>query len=201
MTTTLSPMSASAARLRLAVLCGVAAVLCWVLAAPDDVQPSVDAPLRIRRPAVAETVPHLAAAGDAPQQDAGAQRAWPGTPEVLADPFLPLGAAASTQKASTPVASVSPKPAPKVAASAPPAPVVAAAPTIPPLPFQAIGSISGPEVAGGASVAFLMQHEQMLVVKVGDTLAGTYRVDAISAQQIDLIYLPAMLKQSLRLQP
>lgn len=136
--------------------------------------------------------------GRAPAPAVARHRAWVGSAEVKADPFLPLGTATASAKAEAPTPAPAPPPPKQAAASPPPPP---APPSAPAMPFQAIGSIVGADVAGGAPVAFLMQRDQMLVVKVGDNLVNTYRIDAITAQEVELTYLPLMQKQSLRFQP
>jgi hypothetical protein len=109
--------------------------------------------------------------------------------------FNPFGALGAVAVASASVAAVTPqKPA-----SAPPPVAVAApiAPTAPPLPFVAVGLIAGADVAGGQPVAFLQQQEQVLLVKVGDDIAKTYRVESISPQRIEFTFLPLQQRQVL----
>lgn len=127
------------------------------------------------------------------------ERPWPGTADIIVDPFNPLGADAKTPTPPTTSSSSAARSPAKVASSAPSAPP--APPTAPALPFQAVGLIAGPGVTGGAPTAFLQEHDQVLLVKAGDTIAGTYHVDSVTSQQIELTYLPLKQKQTLRLQP
>ncbi|NML43478.1 hypothetical protein HHL11_06935 [Ramlibacter sp. G-1-2-2] len=183
--------------MRISLLLGVAAILLWlVITRSAEDSERAAAPARSRQLAVST---RTAAPAPAIAADIEPQRAWPGSADVQVDPFLPLGTIAST-KSGTATASVAPPSAPKPAASVAP-PAAPAAPAIPPMPYQAIGSVTSPDVAGGVPVAFLTQHDQLLVVKVGETLANTYRIDAITPQQVELTYLPAMQKQLLRFQP
>ncbi len=74
-------------------------------------------------------------------------------------------------------------PAPQPAASAPGAPAVAVAP---PVPYRFAG-----RVRKGAEEEFLLSKGDLIFpVKEGDTLDGTYRVVAVKAEGIELIYLP-----------
>ena len=74
-------------------------------------------------------------------------------------------------------------PAPQPAASAPGAPAVAVAP---PVPYRFAG-----RVRKGAEEEFLLSKGDLIFpVKEGDTLDGTYRVAAVKAEGIELVYLP-----------
>jgi hypothetical protein len=96
---------------------------------------------------------------------------------------------------------------PKVSQKTPPAkqatPVATAAPepAAPPLPFTAIGSLSGADVTGGQSVAFLQHNGQLLAVRSGHSIDNTWRVEAVTAQKVEFVYLPLMQRQSLPLSP
>jgi hypothetical protein len=95
-----------------------------------------------------------------------------------------------------------PKPArkPVKAASAPP-PLPPPAPVAPPLPFVAVGAIEGAQVTGGQPMAFVRQHDQLLVLRTGDIVGQSYKVDSVTAQRIEFIYLPLMQRQTLALSP
>ncbi len=72
---------------------------------------------------------------------------------------------------------------PKPVAAAPAAPAVAVAP---PVPYRFAG-----RVRKGAEEEFLLSKGDLIFpVKEGDTLDGTYRVVAVKAEGIELIYLP-----------
>jgi hypothetical protein len=74
-------------------------------------------------------------------------------------------------------------PAPQPVASAPSAPAVAVAP---PVPYRFAG-----RVRKGAEEEFLLSKGDLIFpVKEGETLDGTYRVVAVKADGIELLYLP-----------
>lgn len=75
----------------------------------------------------------------------------------------------------------------------PPPPVPVVAPSAPPLPYEFKGRL---EEAGQTRV-FLARQQSMLVVKQGDVLEGTYRVDAVTPFSVEFTYLPLKQKQSL----
>ena len=76
-----------------------------------------------------------------------------------------------------------PPPLPEKSASPPP-------PMAPPVPFVYLGK----KLEGGQWEAYLGVGEQVFIVREGMTLAGTYKVKAVSPPTLTLIYLP--LKQS-----
>ena len=79
-----------------------------------------------------------------------------------------------------------PPPAPKlVAKQQPPAPV-AAAPVAPPVPYRFAGKV----VTGTEEEILVAKGDLVLPVKVGDTLDGMYRIESISAERIELVYVP-----------
>lgn len=63
---------------------------------------------------------------------------------------------------------------------------IEAIPQPPPLPFRYLGRV---EIDGNES-AFLQYRDQNLVVKTGDTIAGLYRINSMSATSIEMTYLP-----------
>lgn len=90
--------------------------------------------------------------------------------------------------------------APPLALAAPPAQVAPIIPVIntpaapsgpPPIPFQ----YSGRYADSGQQVVYLTLGEQLLVARLGDVLAGSYKVVAIDAQRIEFDYLPTGEKQ------
>jgi len=72
-------------------------------------------------------------------------------------------------------------------------PVVAAAPTAPALPFQFIGRIGDRDDLQ----IFLQSGEKLYVVRQGDVIEDTYRLDRVSANELDLVYLPLHQSQTL----
>jgi hypothetical protein len=83
-----------------------------------------------------------------------------------------------------------------VTAAAAPTPVAAAAPAqAPPLPFRVLGSYE----RAGQTVVFLQQNDQNHVVRVGDTIADTYKVESLDDAVMKLRYLPLDQIQTLEL--
>jgi hypothetical protein len=73
------------------------------------------------------------------------------------------------------------------------APVVAAAPTAPELPFQFIGRMG----TNDDLQIFLQSGEKLYVVRQGDVIEDTYRLDRVSAEELSLVYLPLHQSQTL----
>ncbi|MFZ5933956.1 hypothetical protein BGP84_11685 [Pseudomonas putida] len=73
------------------------------------------------------------------------------------------------------------------------APVVAAAPTAPALPFQFVGRMGDRDDLQ----IFLQSGEKLYVVRKGDVIDSTYRLDRVSANELDLVYLPLHQPQTL----
>lgn len=63
----------------------------------------------------------------------------------------------------------------------------------PPLPFRVAGRV----VRGADASVVLAKGDAVLTVRVGDTLDGGYRVEAIAADAVTLVYLPLGVRQSL----
>jgi Cohesin domain len=80
-----------------------------------------------------------------------------------------------------------PPPAPKPALKkTQPAAPVAAAPVAPPNPYRFAGKM----VSGSDEEIFLARGDVVIPVKIGETLDGSYKVESISAERIELVYLP-----------
>ena len=77
-----------------------------------------------------------------------------------------------------------PPPPPKPAPPQPPAP--------PPLPFVYLGKM----LEDGKALVFLNKQERNLVIREGDVIEGTYRVDSILPPVMTLTYLPLNMKQT-----
>ena len=81
---------------------------------------------------------------------------------------------------------------PLFAAPAPQAPRVAPAaqapvtPSAPPMPYRVAGSV----FQEGAQRPVLARGDAVLAVREGDTLDGVYRVEAVTADLVTLVYLP-----------
>lgn len=80
-----------------------------------------------------------------------------------------------------------PPPQPAVQVSTPPAP--------PPMPYKFVGHLT----RDGTKQHFLMKGDVLLPVKEGETLDGGYRVEALAAEEITLLYVPLGLQTRLAL--
>jgi hypothetical protein len=75
----------------------------------------------------------------------------------------------------------------------PTAPPAAAAPSAPPLPYKVLGK----KLEDGVWQVFLTYQERVYVVKEGDILDNTYRVDEIRPPAMILTYVPLNERQML----
>ena len=64
------------------------------------------------------------------------------------------------------------------------------APTVVALPFEFIGVMDDPK---GGQMIFLKQGEEQLAARVGETISNQWRVDALLADRVVFMYLPANL--------
>jgi hypothetical protein len=81
-----------------------------------------------------------------------------------------------------------PPPPPPVRQKPLPPPV----PTAPPFPYTVSGSVAD---ANGLMIVFANRQKQDFVLRIGDVLEQTYRVEAINPQSVTLTYLPLGLTQ------
>lgn len=72
-------------------------------------------------------------------------------------------------------------------------PVAPAAPVAPPLPFTYVGK----KLEADVWEVYLQRGEQSFLVRMGATIEGTYRVDSITPQRLNVTYLPLGQSQSL----
>jgi hypothetical protein len=79
---------------------------------------------------------------------------------------------------------------PAVVPTKPPAPLPEVAP---PIPFRVLGRYED----AGETTVFVQFNEQNLAIKVGDTVAGKYKVESITANNVGLLYVPLNQPQSL----
>ncbi|MCL4472159.1 MAG: secretion system X translation initiation factor [Sulfuricella sp.] len=75
----------------------------------------------------------------------------------------------------------------------PPKPAPLPPPAAPPLPFVYLGKM----LEDGKSLVFLSKKERNLVVKEGDVIDGTYRVESIHPSAMTLTYMPLNMTQIL----
>lgn len=68
-------------------------------------------------------------------------------------------------------------------------------PQAPPLPFTYVGRLTEPD----RTTVFLSTGSRDIAAAVGETIDGTYRVDAVTATRVELTYLPLDQRQSLTL--
>jgi hypothetical protein len=83
-----------------------------------------------------------------------------------------------------------PAPRPPVAA-----PLPAATPSAPPMPYRVAGSV----MHDGVAKIVLAKGDAVLAVEEGETLDGGYRVEAIGADEITLVYTPLGVRERLTL--
>lgn len=153
----------------------VAACL-WAAQLPQDDAADLD----LARPRRAAP-PASPAMGEAPvpRWSASAREPWP-------DP----GAAALA-------AWQPPPPPPAPAVTAPLTATASLPPQAPAFPYQLIGRL----VESGRTQALLGAEQRSLAVKVGDTIDGQWRVQAIGDESLELLWLPGPLPQTLRFKP
>jgi hypothetical protein len=195
--------SALARALRVGGLALAAAAAFWVGSrlAPsgaDGGRDEVVAPVLRPRAGALQPPPAVAQTGETWSAAPSAHERF--SEQALHNPFASLNVSPPAPPI-VPVPS-EPKPArkPVKAASAPPPPPPPA-PVAPPLPFVAVGAIEGAQVTGGQPMAFVRQHDQLLVLRTGDIVGQSYKVDSVTAQRIEFIYLPLMQRQTLALSP
>jgi hypothetical protein len=68
-------------------------------------------------------------------------------------------------------------------------------PTAPPLPFKYLGKL----VEDERTLVFLVRDDRNFIVRAGDTIEGTYRVDEIAEQSMTFTFLPLKERQVLAL--
>ncbi|MBV5297331.1 MAG: hypothetical protein JZU64_04125 [Rhodoferax sp.] len=75
----------------------------------------------------------------------------------------------------------------------PPPPEPAPPPTAPPLPFVFIGQY----IEGDSQLILLTRGTRLLSVSVGDVIDGSYKVVSMQGGQLQFLYLPLKIEQSL----
>ena len=170
--------------LRTALLVGAAGLTLFAVRWVDELTDMTEA----RAGAVAEATPRPPAESksravpeQAPQLDLGKLRRRPST-EPDSEAFGPRSfRPASPTKGA--------KGAPTGTAAAPPPPP----PQAPPLPFAYVGRL----VEDTDTTVFLAQGERNLVVKPGEVIDNTYKLEEVGERSLVLTYLPLSQKQTL----
>lgn len=71
-----------------------------------------------------------------------------------------------------------------------------AEPSAPPLPYTYLGQM---EDETGHMTVYLAQGSRAINAMAGDTLDGTYHLDAVTENTVDMTYLPLKIKQTLQI--
>lgn len=136
--------------------------------------------------------------GEQPEAPAMARHTLQPGPATSAQVAAPVVAPVAITEATVPAANlfaaqswyVPPPPAPLMVTAPPPPPTP---PSAPPLPFKFIGKLDDRQQLQ----VFLLRGEQVLVVREGDLIDKTYKVQRIDAERMTLVYLPLDIAQSL----
>lgn len=194
------------------VLAGIASfVVAWKLSAPSWADLDIVEPAKTSRPAVT-AVPAQdprdpgVSAGSQPSRGSSEDPAQTRLQTlVVHDPFGPLNRTVTVEQlrevslspeqmalANRPKRQPKPnKPPEPPLVIAEPAQLPPPEPVAPPVPFTAVGSIQGKRIADGNTLAFLRDAADIIrIVRVGDNIDGKYKVQRITDQQIELMYLP-----------
>jgi hypothetical protein len=83
-----------------------------------------------------------------------------------------------------------PPPAPPAIVEPPPPPAA------PALPFTFMGQFESP---GEKIVYYLVEGDKLHTVTEGETINGTHRIEAVKGNQMDILYLPLSITQTLAL--
>ncbi|KVV54309.1 hypothetical protein WK92_03670 [Burkholderia ubonensis] len=186
---------AAVMRIALAVCCIVAGVAGYRMLVAASPAPSPRAAFdRLHRdsaparPVAGHRAPPSRAIAQAASAAAAASSARVDAPTPAATPrekLAALRAPVSVESANDPFTASSWLPPPPVEAPLPtarPAP-----PTAPPVPFTYVGEL---DAKADKPQVFLSNGDQLLIVSPGDVIDGQYRVDAVSASNVVLTYLP-----------
>ena len=145
------------------------------------------------------SVPQRAATSGAPPKA-------PAPKQQQASPSDPLAALPSRDMIGRPAADPfaarsSQPPAPKKSAKAPPAVEVAPEPPPPPQPPPMPYRVAGRVTQQGVPHIVLAKGDRVYPVRTGDTLEDGYRVEAIDARSVTLVYTPLDIPQQLAVTP
>ncbi|KWK77265.1 hypothetical protein [Burkholderia ubonensis] len=186
---------AAVMRIALAVCCIVAGVVGYRMLVAASPAPSPRAAFdRLHRdgaparPVAGHRAPPSRAIAQAASAASAASSARVDAPTPAATPrekLAALRAPVSVESANDPFTASSWLPPPPVEAPLPtarPAP-----PTAPPVPFTYVGEL---DAKADKPQVFLSNGDRLLIVSPGDVIDGQYRVDAVSASNVVLTYLP-----------
>ena len=70
-------------------------------------------------------------------------------------------------------------------------------PEAPPIPFAYMGKM----VDDATTIVFLRRQDRNYIVRAGDTIDGTYRVEKVGDDALELVYLPLGARQALPFAP
>jgi hypothetical protein len=128
---------------------------------------------------------------------ATARETPPGSPATAPEPLRidllnRAGQAVPQRDAFTPRGwrAPAPPPPPQVPAAVEPPPP----PEAPALPFTFMGQFESP---GEKTVYYLVEGDKLHAVTQGETINGTYRVEAVDGSRMDILYLPLAIVQTL----
>lgn len=88
-----------------------------------------------------------------------------------------------------------PAPPPKAPATPAVPPASSQAPEAPPLPYRYFGTMID---VSGTTITYLAHGTKVFPIQAGDTIEGSYHIDAIDEKEIALTYLPLQSRLSLR---
>ncbi|KVP83443.1 hypothetical protein WJ97_34945 [Burkholderia ubonensis] len=189
---------AAVMRIALAVCCIVAGVAGYRMLVAASPAPSPRAafgrlhrdgaparPVAAHRAPPSRAIAQAASAASAAAAASGARVDAPTPAATPREKLAALRAPVSVESANDPFTASSWLPPPPVEAPLPtarPAP-----PTAPPVPFTYVGEL---DAKADKPQVFLSNGDQLLIVSPGDVIDGQYRVDAVSASNVVLTYLP-----------
>ncbi|KVD27302.1 hypothetical protein [Burkholderia ubonensis] len=189
---------AAVMRIALAVCCIVAGVAGYRMLVAASPAPSPRAafghlhrdgaparPVAGHRAPPSRAIAQAASAAAAASAASGARVDAPTPAATPREKLAALRAPVSVESANDPFTASSWLPPPPVEAPLPtarPAP-----PTAPPVPFTYVGEL---DAKADKPQVFLSNGDQLLIVSPGDVIDGQYRVDAVSASNVVLTYLP-----------
>ncbi|WAC72434.1 hypothetical protein OU995_23230 [Roseateles sp. SL47] len=171
-----------------------AAATAWALLSPADgnVTPAASTPATNKDRAPADSL------APPPASTAGNSTAGNRKPTGAPPPPIPGRLPELALEAADRDPFMIPAPPPPPAAPPPPPPPPPPAPTAPPLNYRYLGSMVDPE---GARKVYLARADKDVLVEAGTRLEEGYRVEAITDDEIRLIYEPLQQRTVIRIPP